>query len=55
MNTLLSYELWSVEQLKVKRRCRVERGISCIPLRSDPICRACYEADVEPEDANDRA
>jgi hypothetical protein len=42
-----SYELWAVGQLKEKKRCRVEGTMSCIPLRTDPICRGCFESDME--------
>jgi hypothetical protein len=41
----LSYEEWAAERLREKSRCRVERSMTCIPLRSDPICRACHESD----------
>ena len=42
----MRYELWVVEQLRQKPPCRMEQSMTCIPLRNDPICRACYEAAV---------
>jgi hypothetical protein len=43
----VSYEIWAAGKLRVKARCRVEGSMSCIPLRSDPICLGCYESDME--------
>lgn len=39
----MRYEVWAIEQLRKKPRCRVEPSMKCIPLRNDPICNACYE------------
>jgi hypothetical protein len=41
----VSYERWAMERLKCRKKCRVERAMSCVPLRDDPICRACFESD----------
>lgn len=41
----MSYEFWAVERLRKKETCKVERTMSCIPLRDDPICGACYEGE----------
>jgi|Deesub1362A_J573_1020465.scaffolds.fasta_scaffold00740_30 hypothetical protein len=46
----MKYEVWALEQLTQKVRCRVEKSMSCIPLRNDPICQACYESDKELEE-----
>jgi hypothetical protein len=43
----LSYEAWAQTRLTERQICRVERSMSCIPLRGDPICRACFESDIE--------
>ncbi|MBI4822642.1 MAG: hypothetical protein HY805_00200 [Nitrospirae bacterium] len=42
-----SFDRWAVEQIKERVRCRVERSMTCLPLKGDPICSACYEADKE--------
>lgn len=39
------YEQWSTEQMQEVVRCRVVDNLSCIPLRSDPVCWSCYELD----------
>lgn len=39
----LKYERWATARLINKARCLVEKSMTCIPLRGDPICRACYE------------
>ena len=44
------YEQWSTEQMQEGVTCRVEHSISCIPLRSDPICNSCYELDRESDE-----
>jgi hypothetical protein len=41
------YDRWASDQLGRRKRCRVDASISCIPLRGDPICRACYDSDME--------
>jgi hypothetical protein len=41
----MRYEVWALEQLRNKPRCRVEPSMRCIPLMNDPICSACYESD----------
>lgn len=40
----MRYEIWAFEQLRGKNRCRIEHSMACIPLRNDPICKACYES-----------
>lgn len=45
----MTYETWAMRQLRERPQCRVEGSMSCIPLRNDPICRACYESDIERE------
>lgn len=41
----ISYEAWAQARLAERQICRVERSMSCIPLRGDPICRACFESE----------
>jgi hypothetical protein len=41
------FERWTLERLTERPRCSVEPAMSCIPLRGDPICMACFEADME--------
>jgi hypothetical protein len=40
---LMTYETWAMRQIREGSRCKVEGSMSCIPLRNDPICWACYE------------
>ena len=42
----ISYDDWVVGRLRDRALCRVEPGMSCIPLREDPICRACFDDDM---------
>jgi hypothetical protein len=51
--SLKCYEQWSTKQMQEGPRCRVEHSISCIPLRSDPICYACFELDSEVSEVTD--
>ena len=46
-DTRLSYERWSIKRLAEEISCRVEKGMTCIPLRTDPICRQCFEDERE--------
>lgn len=41
-----SYEAWSIERLNTRAICAVETTMRCIPLREDPICRECFEAET---------
>jgi hypothetical protein len=41
------FERWTLERLTERPRCSVEPSMSCIPLRGDPICMACFEAELE--------
>jgi hypothetical protein len=43
----ISYEHWAIERLRKKETCKVERSTTCVPLRDDPICRACFEGEKE--------
>lgn len=43
----LSYEKWTLRRLAEKPRCNMEPSMSCIPLRGDPICMACFETEIE--------
>jgi hypothetical protein len=43
----ISYEHWAIERLRKKETCKVERSMTCVPLRDDPICRACFEGEQE--------
>lgn len=51
------YEDWAMRRLRKAVPCRVEPQMHCVPLRGDPICRACYEIDVQEgvdtDEAND--
>ncbi len=51
----LGYEWWSLKRLNEQPPCSVEPSMSCIPLRGDPICRACFETDIlrEQQEQND--
>ena len=40
----MGYEHWAVSRLRHRGPCRVEPGMSCIPLRDDPICMSCYDS-----------
>lgn len=46
-----TYEDWSLKQLTENQPCRVEPSTSCIPLREDPMCQACFEEDITQEQA----
>lgn len=48
----ISYEHWAIERLRKKEACRVERSMTCVPLRDDPICRACFDGDQEVRSRN---
>jgi hypothetical protein len=43
----MSYEHWAIERLRNKDMCRMERSMTCVPLRDDPICLACFEGEEE--------
>ena len=40
-----AFSLWAIERLAERKMCKVERSLTCIPLKGDPICGACYEGD----------
>lgn len=40
------YEKWAAQKLKDKPPCKVVHTIFCSPLRNDPVCMACFEADM---------
>lgn len=42
-----SFERWTLARLTERPRCNLEPAMACIPLRGDPICMACFEAEVE--------
>ena len=46
----MRYESWAFERIKNKPKCSVEPSMTCIPLRDDPICRACYEGCSAPRE-----
>jgi hypothetical protein len=51
-----NYERWTLRRLTEKPRCSMEPTMSCIPLRGDPICMSCFEAEeinsIEERDDN---
>ncbi len=42
-----TYEEWSAGMIRGQDKCLVESSMHCIPLKDDPICKACYQAHVE--------
>ncbi len=42
-----SWNEWTVRRLADRPRCRADAKNVCVPLRKDPLCRACYESDAE--------
>ena len=50
---MLTYERWAVSVLAMGRPCKATKAMTCVPLRDDPLCRACYE-DEKAEEGDDK-
>lgn len=41
-----SFDAWAVARIRSRARCTVEPSMTCLPLKHDPICSACREANA---------
>ena len=46
-----SYEQWAVDRIRVPQKC-TKGNITCIPLREEKLCKACFASDKEAHEAN---